>query len=144
VTVGVASISEVNERLSRAVKTGVFEGHRLSFISVELMWRVLAPKRWEILRAMTNQGPLSVREVARRVNRDVKAVHGDIKRLWLSGVVKKTDDGQIEFPYDEIRVEFTVGPETAIAQPDLGEAIRVAVGTARGKRPSSKPRAKAA
>jgi predicted transcriptional regulator len=144
VTIGVSSISQSMERVSKAVRTGTFAGYGIYFLSLELLWKTLTPRRWDIIRAMTAQGPMSIREVARRVNRDVKAVHGDVKTLLLNGVVKRTDDGQVEFPYDEVRVEFSVGPETAIAQPDLGEAIRAAIGTSRKTKPLSKPRAKAA
>ncbi|HVX72351.1 MAG TPA: transcriptional regulator [Devosia sp.] len=133
VTIGVSSIAEVNARFSRAWKGEVSQGHLLSFISVELMWKTLAPKRWEIIRAMTGQGPMSVREVARRVNRDVKAVHGDVRKLLLNGIVDKSEDGRVEFPYDEIRVAFSVGPDTAIAQPDLGEALRAVTRPAKAR-----------
>jgi len=105
VTIGVSSLDEVKERVSRASR-GQPQGSRISFVSIDLMWRVLGPKRWEILQAMAAQGPLSVREVARRVDRDVKAVHGDVKALRLAGVVRKTDDGMVVFPYDEIHVDF--------------------------------------
>ena len=133
VTIGVSSIAEVNARFSRAWKGEVSQGHLLSFISVELMWKTLAPKRWEIIRAMTGQGPMSVREVARRVNRDVKAVHGDVRKLLLNGIVDKSEDGRVEFPYDEIRVAFSVGPDIAIAQPDLGEALRAVTRPAKAR-----------
>jgi predicted transcriptional regulator len=82
---------------------------------------------------MTGQGPMSVREVARRVNRDVKAVHGDVRKLLLNGIVDKSEDGRVEFPYDEIRVAFSVGPDTAIAQPDLGEALRAVTRPAKAR-----------
>lgn len=144
VTIGVSSITELNQRVSRAFKTGVFEGHRISFLSLELLWATLTPKRWEIIRAMTNQGPMASREVARRVGRDIKAVHGDIRRLTANGLVKKTEGGKVEFPYDEVRVEFAVGPATAIAQPDLESAIHTAVAAAQRNKSAAKPRAKAA
>jgi predicted transcriptional regulator len=72
------------------------------------MWKVLTAKRWQILRAMTGAGAMSVREAARRVERDVKAVHGDVKALLAAGVLRRTEDRRIEFPYDAVRVEFTL------------------------------------
>jgi predicted transcriptional regulator len=48
---------------------------------------------------------VSIREVARRVKRDVKAVHGDVHALLNSGVLQKTDDGLVVFPFDAIRVD---------------------------------------
>jgi predicted transcriptional regulator len=59
-----------------AAFAGETQGEFISFTTVDLLWKVLSTKRWEILQVMTGQGELSMREVARRVNRDIKAVHG--------------------------------------------------------------------
>jgi len=66
---------------------------------------VLTAKRWELLRAMTGEGPMTIREAARRVARDVKAVHGDVRAL-VDGIVDKTEQGRIVFPFDALRVDF--------------------------------------
>lgn len=79
---------------------------RISFASPELLWKVLTAKRWELLKALCGAGPVSIRETARRVGRDVKAVHSDITALLQAGVLDRTDSGQIEFPYEAIKVEF--------------------------------------
>ena len=81
---------------------------RLSFVSWALLHKVLAPARIDILRAMGGAGPLSIREVARRVGRDFKGVHTDITSLIVNGVVEKTEDGKVLFPYDNIHVEFDI------------------------------------
>jgi predicted transcriptional regulator len=64
-------------------------------------------KRWEILRAMTGQGALSIREVARRVGRDVKPVHGDVTALLQAGILDQAAAGVV-FPYDAVHVDFTL------------------------------------
>ena len=76
--------------------------------TVELLWKVLTAKRWEILRAMTDAGPLSIREVARRVGRDVKTVHADVHALLKAGVIDRSGDGRIAFPYDAVHVDFVL------------------------------------
>ena len=81
---------------------------RISFATPELLWRVLGEKRWEILKAMSGAGPLAIREAARRVQRDVKAVHGDVHALLDAGILDRTEDGRIEFPYDAIHVDFVL------------------------------------
>ena len=78
---------------------------RISFASPELLWKVLTAKRWELLKALCGVGPVSIREAARRVGRDVKGVHGDIVALLTAGILCKTDAGAIEFPYEAIKVE---------------------------------------
>lgn len=87
---------------------GEYQGCRISFISLDLMWKILTPKRWEIIRAMTGAGPLAIPEVARRVERDVKAVHGDVTALIKAGVIDKTEDSKVEFPYDRVHVDFEI------------------------------------
>jgi predicted transcriptional regulator len=79
---------------------------RISFASPELLWRVLTAKRWELLKVLCGAGPVSIRETARRVNRDVKAVHSDITALLSAGVLDRVEGGGIVFPYEAIKVEF--------------------------------------
>lgn len=107
VTLGLASVEASKARLSRAMH-GEAQGAFLSFETPALLWKVLTEKRWEIIRAMTGAGPLSIREVARRVGRDVKAVHGDITALLHAGVLDRADNGGVEFPYEAVHVDFTV------------------------------------
>jgi predicted transcriptional regulator len=57
---------------------------------------------------MTGAGPMAIREAARRMERDVKGVHADVHALLEAGLLRKTDDNRILFPYDEIRVDFTL------------------------------------
>ena len=79
---------------------------RISFATPELLWRVLTQKRWELLKALCGTGPVSIREAARRVGRDVKAVHGDVTALLNAGVLDRTEDGRIVFPFEAVKVEF--------------------------------------
>ena len=79
---------------------------RISFATPELLWEVLTAKRWEILKALCGAGPISIREAARRVGRDVKAVHGDITALLKAGILERVESGEIEFPYEAVKVEF--------------------------------------
>ncbi len=79
---------------------------RVGFVSYELFHKVLAPNRVAIIRAMTGAGPLSIRDVARRVERDFKGVHTDVAALLKNGLLHKADDGRIVFPYDDIHFDF--------------------------------------
>jgi predicted transcriptional regulator len=107
VTLSVATRETVTQRALAAFE-GERQGARISFASVELLWRVLTAKRWELLKAMTGQGAMTIRELARRVGRDVKAVHGDIHALLDAGVIERGEDGRIVFPYDAVHVDFTL------------------------------------
>lgn len=82
------------------------EQARISFVSFDLMWKVLAPNRWRLIEALAGAGPLGVRELARRVGRDVRAVHADAQALVKAGVIEKTDAGKLHFPYEAVHVDF--------------------------------------
>ena len=107
VTLDVADRKAVSRRALEAFR-GRKQGARISFASPELLFRVLTMKRWELVRALAGAGPVSIREAARRVERDVKAVHSDIHALLNAGILRRTDDGRIEFPFDAIHVDFTL------------------------------------
>jgi predicted transcriptional regulator len=106
VTLSIASREDVSRRAAAAFG-GEAQGAHISFESVDLLWRTLTKKRWEILQAMTGQGELSIREVARRVRRDVKAVHGDVTALLHAGILDQANGGVV-FPYDAVHVDFTL------------------------------------
>ena len=107
VVLEVRSLRDTLADASRAMKTGRAEREaRISFATPELLWEVLTAKRWELLKALCGGGPMSIREAARRVERDVKAVHGDVTALLDAGVLNRTADGRIEFPFDAVKVEF--------------------------------------
>lgn len=107
VTLSVSSLEQVKTRVAVAFR-GKAQGAHISFTSIDLLWKILAPKRWQLLKVMTGQDPMTIRDAARRVGRDVKAVHGDVQLLLNAGIIDRTNDGRIVFPYDAIRVDFTV------------------------------------
>ena len=108
VTIGIQSLAGAKARLAAAMRgKGKQVGARIDFASPELLWRVLAPNRLQILRAMSGAGALALREIARRVDRDVKGVHTDVHALLLAGMIDRVEDGFV-FPFDAIRVDFTL------------------------------------
>jgi predicted transcriptional regulator len=108
VTLDVRSVKDSLLAAGDAVKSRkAADTARISFASAELLWAVLTAKRWEILRAMTGAGALSVREIARQVGRDVKAVHADVQALLAAGVLSKSER-RVIFPYDAVHVDFVL------------------------------------
>ena len=107
VKIGVSSRDATKGQMRGAFR-GEKQGAFIGFPSVELLWKVMTPKRWEIVRVMTGAGPLAIREVARRAERDVKSVHGDVQILLNAGILDHSDDGRIQFPYDQVHVDFIV------------------------------------
>ncbi len=105
VTLGISSRQKTNDRFLKAFEDE-FQGEFISFTSPALLFKTLSGNRWELLKTMTGAGPISIRAAARRLDRDVKAVHGDVQMLLSAGILQKTDDGRIEFPFDAIHVDF--------------------------------------
>ncbi len=60
----------------------------------------------------TGQGPVGVRALARQFGRDVKGVHTDTDtdtQVFVQcGVLDKSDDGKVAFPYDAVHEDFTI------------------------------------
>ncbi len=74
--------------------------------AMRALMRTLGGKRFDLIQALAGAGAVTIREAARRVERDVKAVHGDVQTLLACGVLDKTADGKIEFAYDAVHVDF--------------------------------------
>jgi predicted transcriptional regulator len=112
VTLDVRTPREVSAEFVRVWKSRKSDSNaRISFATPELLWKVLTAKRWELIKAMAGQGPMTLREAARRAGRDVKAVHGDVHALLAAGILRKDADGKLEFPFDAVHVDFML--ETA-------------------------------
>lgn len=107
VTLEVGSREDVTRRVIEAFR-GKRQRARISFATPELLWKVLTAKRWELLKVMAGQEPLTIREVARRARRDVKAVHGDVHALINAGLLDRTAKNRVVFPFGAIRVDFTL------------------------------------
>ena len=99
VTLEVSSREATNRRFLRAFE-GESHGEIISFETPALLFKVLTQKRWELLSALTGVGPVTLREAARRAGRDVKAVHGDVHALLNAGILQKTEEKRIVFPFD--------------------------------------------
>ncbi len=78
----------------------------VAFATPELLWKVLTAKRWQLIKALCGVGPVSIREAARRVGRDVKAVHADVHALLDAGILHSAVKGGVEFPYQAVKVDF--------------------------------------
>ena len=107
VTLCIAALEDVTRRALSALR-GEAQGAFISFASSDLLWQTLTCRRWDILKTMTGQGRLAIREVARRIGRDVKATHRDVHALLDAGILERTDDRGVIFPYDAIHVDFTL------------------------------------
>lgn len=77
----------------------------LTFANLQLLLRTLTPARWILLERLRAEGPLSVNELARRLQRDYKNVHGDVKRLTELGLIERRKDALVSVTWDVVRAE---------------------------------------
>lgn len=96
--------------LTRAMKAGFaadhYLGETLNFESAAAFFGRLTERRWDIVRALQGAGPLAVRELARRVGRDVKRVHEDVVALAELGLVEREESGAVVCPFVDIHVDM--------------------------------------
>lgn len=104
VTLSITARDAVMRRALAAFE-GKAQGSHHSFATPDLLGQTFTRKRWDLFQAMTGQGVLSIREAARRVGRDMKAVHGDVQALLKAGILHKEGRG-IVFPYETVHVDF--------------------------------------
>ena len=104
-----AVLEEMGRRFAATWKTGrTAAAHVFSFESPAALFRVLSPKRWELIERLQALGPMSVRGLARELERDVKRVHEDVGVLVEVGLVEKTAGGKIHVPYAVIEADFAL------------------------------------
>jgi len=84
-------MNEFFEGVAEAVEKQGCTAPPLYFPSAEDLFKTIGGKRWEILQALAGQGTVGVRELARRVKREVKSVHRDTEVLVAGGVVTKIE-----------------------------------------------------
>lgn len=83
-----------------------YAGEALNFESPAAFFGQLTEKRWALIRALQEAGEVPVRELARRVKRDVKRVHEDAQTLVTLGLCEKTETGGLVCPYADIHVDM--------------------------------------
>lgn len=105
-TIGVASLEESAARAVAAMETGAPQGRYLTFESGETLVKGLSGHRLAVLRAMLGREQVGLRDLARRLGRDVKAVHNDVSALVGYGVLERGVTGKLSCPYVEARCEF--------------------------------------
>jgi predicted transcriptional regulator len=90
----------------------VAEGRRVRALAVltlpdlPALLKNLTPARWQLLERLRAAGPLSVYELARRLGRDYKNVHTDVKRLAELGLIERREDARVAVGWDLVRGEL--------------------------------------
>jgi predicted transcriptional regulator len=83
-----------------------YQGEVLNFESAGSFFGKLTERRWDLVHALQGQGPMPVRELARRVARDVRRVHDDVEVLAELGLLERTDSGGVECPFESVHIDM--------------------------------------
>ncbi len=89
-----------------AFQANAYQGETLNFDSPAAFFSHLTERRWVLINALQGAGELPVRELARRVGRDVKRVHEDASVLVDLGLVERTSRGGLLCPFADIHVDM--------------------------------------
>lgn len=101
-------------RTSDGLASGTYQGETLNFESPGAFFGKLSEKRWAIVHALqADGGEIGVRELARRIGRDVKRVHTDVCTLAEIGLIERTEAGGLRCPFADIHVDIHLTPPAA-------------------------------
>ena len=89
-----------------SAKADTYQGEVLNFETPAQFFRQLSEKRWDIVCAAQGKGEMSVRELARVVDRDVKRVHEDVGILTELGLLERTESGGVSCPYTSMHIDM--------------------------------------
>lgn len=78
----------------------------LLFEDMQTLLRALTAERWRLLEVLKDCGPESVRGLSRRLGRDYKNVHGDVRILEAIGLLERSDEGRLLVPWDAVVAEL--------------------------------------
>lgn len=93
-------------RAGRRAAQSSYQGEVLNFESAGAFFGRMTERRWALVHALQGQGEIAVRELARRVQRDVKRVHEDVVELLELGLVERVDGGGVLCPFDSVHIDM--------------------------------------
>jgi predicted transcriptional regulator len=97
----------LRDAAGKAASARTYQGEILNFESPAAFFGKLTERRWAIVRELQTAGAtVGVRELARKLGRDVKRVHEDAAALVALGLIERTEEGALRCPYEDIHVDM--------------------------------------
>mgnify|MGYP001435468165 CR=1 FL=1 len=94
---------------NRRAEGGSFKTlHVLTLPDLPRLTKTLSPARWALLEMLRRDGPMSIYELARRLQRNYKNVHTDVTQLAALGLIGRASDNRVLVPWEVLRAEFTL------------------------------------
>jgi len=101
-----AFLAEASKQAIAGAEGGAYQGERLNFESPAAFFGQLTELRWNMVREMLGAGRIGVRELARRLGRDVRRVHDDAHVLVGLGILEQDADGRLICPFADIHIDM--------------------------------------
>ncbi len=92
------------------------EPSHLGFATMDQLLGVLTPNRWKLIQTLHKAGPISIRALAKLLERDYRGVHADVVKLMEYDLVTRNAAKRVFVPWDKITAEISaVSNETGEA-----------------------------
>lgn len=108
---------EAQERIKAAERgEDVGERHVLNLESFADLTRLVSETNLEILRAIKQHEPESMRQVEKLVDRDHKEVHRNLKELEAMGIITFVEEGQAKRPvvrFDALEIDIPMSDSSS-------------------------------
>lgn len=101
----IKDVIETCERIEKGLPVSPADTE-LGFSDAAHMLSTLSKKRMELLMYLHQQEPLTIRQLAKNLNRDYSLVHGDVKLLLQLGLLQSNKEKKILVPWDELTIEL--------------------------------------
>ena len=103
-----SALRAAGEKAKVGLATGTYQGETLNFATPGAFFSHLTERRWEMLNELLRSGTIGVRELARRLGRDVKRVHEDAAVLVNLGLIERDERGALTCPFANIHVDMVM------------------------------------
>lgn len=101
------AIQAIKAGVLDAIETGEPQDAYIYFLSPATLFKKITPKRWELIAKLQQVGTVSIRELARLLQRDIRRVHDDVVALEEQQIIERNEAG-VFIPYQEIHTDFTL------------------------------------
>lgn len=81
---------------------------RLNFKNLETLLKTLTRARWVLLKTLRSAGPMSIRALSVRLDRDYKNIHTDVRRLEEIGRVDRDKKGRVRVPWTIVEASLNL------------------------------------
>ena len=98
---------------AKGVLSGQSQGESRNFESTGAFFSRLAANRWAMLAELQGAGEVGVRELAWRLERDVKRMHEDAMALVELGLLERSASGALICPFSDIHVDMHMEKKVA-------------------------------